>query len=213
MKRKTVLITAIFLVLSIACAFAVSAADTAATPTVPIVKDRLYYAYYNTKSGKGAISFCLDNKFTAFGKTGDNISLCTKNADGTFSELYSIDKSAVDVWFSGTTDLKLQTSENISSLLGGLSGLGITADMEKTNIALNLTGQSIEKDKEYYIYIPAYYFLDANGNGNAGGYIPVEKEKINSYSGDLFSDLQNAADDVYDLAIRGYETIAGLIGR
>ena len=213
MKRKTVLITAIFLVLSIACAFAVSAADTAATPTVPIVKDRLYYAYYNTKSGKGAISFCLDNKFTAFGKTGDNISLCTKNPDGTYSELYSIDKSAVDVWFSGTTDLKLQTSENISSLLGGLSGLGITADMEKTNIALNLTGQSIEKDKEYYIYIPAYYFLDANGNGNAGGYIPVEKEKINSYSGDLFSDLQNAADDVYDLAIRGYETIAGLIGR
>lgn len=213
MKRKTVLITAIFLVLSIACAFAVSAADTAATPTVPIVKDRLYYAYYNTKSGKGAISFCLDNKFTAFGKTGDNISLCTKNADGTYSEIYSIDKSAVDVWFSGTTDLKLQTSENISSLLGGLSGLGITADMEKTNIALNLTGQSIEKDKEYYIYIPAYYFLDANGNGNAGGYIPVEKEKINSYSGDLFSDLQNAADDVYDLAIRGYETIAGLIGR
>ena len=213
MKRKTVLITAIFLVLSIACAIAVSAADTAATPTVPVVKDRLYYAYYNTKSGKGAISFCLDNKFTAFGKTGDNISLCTKNPDGTYSELYSIDKSAVDVWFSGTTDLKLQTSENISSLLGGLSGLGITADMEKTNIALNLTGQSIEKDKEYYIYIPAYYFLDANGNGNAGGYIPVEKEKINSYSGDLFSDLQNAADDVYDLAIRGYETIAGLIGR
>ena len=213
MKRKTVLITAIFLVLSIACAFAVSAVDTAATPTVPIVKDRLYYAYYNTKSGKGAISFCLDNKFTAFGKTGDNISLCTKNPDGTYSELYSIDKSAVDVWFSGTTDLKLQTSENISSLLGGLSGLGITADMEKTNGALNLTGQSIDKDKEYYIYIPAYYFLDANGNGNAGGYIPVEKEKINSYSGDLFSDLQNAADDVYDLAIRGYETIAGLIGR
>ena len=213
MKRKTVLITAIFLVLSIACAIAVSAADTAATPTVPIVKDRLYYAYYNTKSGKGAISFCLDNKFTAFGKTGDNISLCTKNADGTYSEIYSIDKSAVDVWYSGTTDLKLQTSENISSLLGGLSGLGITADMEKTNVALNLTGQSIEKDKEYYIYIPAYYFLDANGNGNAGGYISVEKEKINSYSGDLFSDLQNAADDVYDLAIRGYETIAGLIGR
>ena len=213
MKRKTVLITAIFLVLSIACAFAVSAADTAATPTVPIVKDRLYYAYFNSKTSKGAISFCLDNKFTAFGKTGDNISLCTKNADGTYSEIYSIDKSAVDVWFSGTTDLKLQTSENISSLLGGLSGLGITADMEKTNIALNLTGQSIEKDLEYYIYIPAYYFLDANGNGNAGGYILVEKEKINSYSGDLFSDLQNAADDVYDLAIRGYETIAGLIGR
>lgn len=213
MKKRTVIITAIFLVLSTLCAIAVSAADTAATPTVPVVKDRLYYAYYNTKSGKGAISFCLDNKFTAFGKTGDNISLCTKNADGTFSELYSIDKSAVDVWFSGTTDLKLQTSENISSLLGGLSGLGITADMEKTNVALNLTGQSIEKDKEYYIYIPAYYFLDANGNGNAGGYISVEKEKINSYSGDLFSDLQNAADDVYDLAIRGYETIAGLIGR
>ena len=213
MKKRTALITAILLVLSTLCAIAVSAVDTAATPTVPIVKDRLYYAYFNSKTSKGAISFCLDNKFTAFGKTGDNISLCTKNADGTYSEIYSIDKSAVDVWFSGTTDLKLQTSENISSLLGGLSGLGITADMEKTNIALNLTGQSIEKDKEYYIYIPAYYFLDANGNGNAGGYIPVEKEKINSYAGDLFSDLQNAADEVYDLAIRGYETIAGLIGR
>ncbi len=91
MKKRTVIITAIFLVLSTLCAIAVSAADTAATPTVPVVKDRLYYAYYNTKSGKGAISFCLDNKFTAFGKTGDNISLCTKNADGTFSELYSID--------------------------------------------------------------------------------------------------------------------------
>lgn len=213
MKRKTVLITAIFLVLSIACAFAVSAVDTAATPTVELVKDRLYYAYFNSKTSKGAISFCLDNKFTGFGKTADDIVLCTKNPDGTYAALYTIDKSAVDVWFSGTTDLKLQTSENISSLLGGLSGLGITADMEKTNVALNLTGQSIEKEKEYFIYIPAYYFLDANGNGNSGGYIPVEKEKINSYTGDLLSDLQNAADDVYDLAIRGYETIAGLIGR
>lgn len=213
MKKKTALITAIFLILSVACAIAVSAVDTAATPTVPVEKDRLYYAYYNTKTGKGAISFCLNNKFTAFGKTTDNISLCTKNADGTFSVLHSIDKSAVDVWFSGTTALTLQTSENISSLLGGLSGLGITADMEKTNVALNLTGQSIEAGNEYYVYIPAYYFLDANGNGNSGAYIPVEKEKINSYTGDLLSDLQDAADDVYDLAIRGYETIAGLIGR
>ena len=213
MKKRTVLITAIFLVLSIACALAVSAADTAIEPTVPVEKDRTYYAYYNTKSGKGAISFCLNNKFTSFGKSTDNISLCTKNADGTFSVLYTIDKSAVDVWFAGTTDLKIQTSENVSSLLGGLSGLGITADTTKTNVAMTLYGQSIEKGNEYYVYIPAYYFLDASGNGNAGGYIPIEKEKINSYTGDLLSDLQNAADDVYDFALRGYETVAGLIGR
>lgn len=213
MKKRTALITAIFLILSVACALAVSAVDTAVAATVPVEKDRLYYAYYNTKSGKGAISFCLNNKFTSFGKAGENISVCTKNADGTFSVLYDIDKSAVDVWFSGTTDLKLQTGENISSLLGGLSGLGITADMEKTNVALNLSGQSIEKGNEYFVYIPAYYFLDENGTGNAGAYISVEKEKINSYTGDLLSDLQNAADDVYDLAIRGYEAVAGLLGR
>ncbi len=213
MKKRTALITAIFLVLSIVCAVAVSAADTAATPTVPVEKDRTYYAYYNTKSGKGAISFCLNNKFTSFGKSTDNLSVCTENPDGTFSVLYSIDKSAVDVWFAGTTDLKIQTSENVSSLLGGLSGLGITADMEKTNLALTLSGQSIEKDGQYYVYIPAYYFLDENGKGNAGAYIPIEKEKINSYTGDLLSDVKNAADDVYDFAIRGYETVAGLIGR
>ena len=45
MKKRTALITAIFLILSTLCAIAVSAVDTAATPTVPIVKDRLYYAY------------------------------------------------------------------------------------------------------------------------------------------------------------------------
>ena len=213
MKKRTVLITAIFLVLSIACAFAVSAVDSAIEPTVPVEKGRTYYAYYNTKSGKGAISFCLDNKFKSFGKSTDNISVCTKNPDGTYSVLYTVEKSAVDVLFAGTTDLKIQTGENISSLLGGLSGIGITADTEKTNVALNLYGQSIEKGKEYYVYIPAYYFLDENGNGNAGAYISIEIEKINSYTGDLLSDLQNAADDVYDLAIRGYETVAGLIGR
>lgn len=213
MKKRTALITALFLVLSIACAIAVSAADTAATPTVPVEKDRVYYAYYNTKSQKGAISFCLNNKFTSFGKSTENLSVCTKNPDGTYGVLYSIDKSAVDVWFAGTTDLKIQTSENVSSLLGGLSGIGITADTEKTNLALTLFGQSIEKGEEYYVYIPANYFLDENGNGNAGAYIPIEKEKINSYTGDLLSDLQNAADDVYDFAIRGYETVAGLIGR
>ena len=85
--------------------------------------------------------------------------------------------------------------------------------MEKTNVALNLLGQSIEPGKEYYVYIPAYYFLDENGTGNAGAYISVEKEKINSYTGDLLSDLQNAADEVYDLAIRGYEVVAGLLER
>lgn len=213
MKKRTALITAIFLVLSIVLAFAVSAADTALEPTVPVEKDKIYYAYYNTKSGKGAISFCLNNKFKSFGKSTDNISVCTKNDDGTFSLLYSIDKSAVNVWFAGTTDIKIQTGENISSLLGGLSGLGITADTEKTNVALSLSDQSIENDREYYVYIPAYYFLDESGNGNAGAYISIEKEKINSYTGDLLSDLKNAADDVYDFAILGYETIAGLIRR
>ena len=213
MKKRTVLITAVFLVLSIVCAFAVSAVDTAIEPTVPVEKDRTYYAYYNAKSGKGAIAFCLNNKFKSFGKSTDNISVCTKNADGTFSVLYTIDKSAVNVWFAGTTDLKIQTGENVSSLLGGLSGLGITADTEKTNVAMTLYGQSIEKGGEYYVYIPAYYFLDESGNGNAGAYIQIEKEKINSYTGDLLSDLQNAADDVYDIAIWGFESIAGLIGR
>ncbi len=213
MKKRTALITAIFLLLSVACAIAVSAVDTAATPTVPIEKGRVYYAYYNTGSGKGAISFCLNNKFTSFGKTGDNISVCTANPDGTYSVLHTVEKSAVEVWFSGTSEVKIQTGENVSNLLGGLSALGVTAESEKTNLALTLTGQSIEVGKDYYVYIPAYYFLDENGNGNDGAYIAIESEKVNGYTGELFSDLQNVADDAYDFVIRGYETVAGLVGR
>lgn len=213
MKKRTVIITAVFLILSFACALAVSAVDTAATPLVPVEKNRVYYSYYNSGSGKGAIAFCLDNKFTDYGKTTDSILICTKNADGTYASVYSVDKSAVDVWFAGTTELKLKASDNISSLLGGLSGLGITADSEKTNVALTLYGQALTAGTEYFVYIPAYYFVDENGNGNQGGYIPLEKEKFNAYSGDFFADLQNAADDVYDFAIRGYESVAGLIGR
>lgn len=213
MKKRTVIITAVLLVLSFACALAVSAVDSAVTPLIPIEKNRTYYSYYNTKSGKGSVAFCLDNKFTAFGKTGDNLSICTKNADGGYTAVYSVDKSAVDVWFAGETELKLKTGENVSSLLGGLSGLGITAESEKTNVALNLYGQELTAGTEYYAYIPAYYFVDENGNGNEGGYVSLEKEKFNSYSGDLLSDLQNVADDVYDFAIRGYESAAGLLGK
>lgn len=213
MKKRTIIITAVFLVLSFACALAVSAADTAATTLVPVEKGRVYYSYYNSGSGKGAVAFCLNNKFTAYGKTTDNISICTQNTDGTYTAVYSVDKSAVDTWFAGTTELKVKTSENISSLLGGLSGLGITTDSEKTNVALSLYGQELTAGTEYFVYIPAYYFIDENGNGNEGGYISLEKEKFNDYSGDLLSDLKNAANDVYDFAIRGYESVAGFIGR
>lgn len=213
MKKRAVIITVVFLLLSFACALAVSAVDAAATTLVPVEKGRTYYSYFNSKSAKGSVAFCLDNKFTAFGKTTDSISLCTKNADGTYTAVYTVDRSAVDVWFAGTTELKLKTGENVSSLLGGLSGLGITAESEKTNVALSLYGQALTAGTEYYVYIPAYYFVDENGNGNNAGYISIEKEKFNAYSGDLLSDLQNVADDVYDFAIRGYESVAGLVSR
>lgn len=210
MKKRTVTLTALFLVLSLAFAFAVSAVDEATAVTIEPIKDKVYYAYYNTSSGKGAVAFCLNNKFTEYGKSSESISVCIKNADGTYSVLHSIPKDAVDTWFSGTTELKLKASENVSALLGGLSGLGFTVDSEKTNVAFKLFGQSIDVGGEYYIYIPAYYFLDEAGNGNSATYVSIEKEKVNSYTGDLLEDLKSAGSQLYDIALWGFESVAGI---
>lgn len=213
MKKKAIVITAILLALCLGGALAVSAVDSATTPLTQIVKDKTYYAYYNQKTEKGAVAFCLDNRFVSFGKTQDKISVCTKNENGSFTAVYEIEKSDVNVWFAGTTELKFKTSENVSSLLGGLSGIGLTADSEKTNVELNLESKPLDGNTEYYIYIPAYYFTDENGTQSAACYIPLEKTKTNSYSGNLQADIQNIADGVYDIAVWGLESISGLLGK
>jgi len=211
MKKNIAVITSLILVLCIGCAFAVSAIDDFATPKTPIVKDKLYYAYYNETSQKGAIAFCLNNQFTAFGKSEQDISVCTLNADGNYVILHKIPRENISVWFSGTTEVKVNTGESVNSLLGGLSAIGITADSTKTNVALSLTNQSIAESGSYYIYIPENYFTDAAGVSNEGGYVAVEPERVNSYSGNLLEDLKDAAENIYDAAIWGVEALTGIL--
>lgn len=211
MKKKSIVITAVISVICCAfAAFAVSAIDAATEPKTQLVKDKVYYTYYNTKSAKGAVAFCLDNQFVNFGDSQENISVCTKATDGTYSILHTIDKSAVGVWFAGNTNVSVDTSENIGSLLGGLSSIGITVDSTKTNVSFKLTGQEVKPGTAYYIYIPEGYFVDASGVKNVAGYINIEPEIINNYSGDLLSDLQTACDDVYDVALWGVESVLGI---
>lgn len=211
MKKKVITITAIIMSLCILGAVAVSAIDSVTTPKIPLIKSKIYYAYYNEGSAKGAVAFCLDNQFTDMGQTEKNISLCTQNADGNYVAVYSIPKEAVTAWFAGKKEISVFSNPNGCSLLGGLSGIGITADSTKTNIAFTLNAQSITKGTSYYIYIPDSYFVDATGVGNEGGYIPIEPEIVNSYTGNLLTDLQNAANKIYDAAILGIESVVGLL--
>lgn len=215
MNKKSIIITAIILAVSVLCGIAAYASGSDLMPfstkKTPLVKDKVYYAYYNDGSGKGAIAFCLDNQFTDYGSNDTDLSVCTQNAQGDYVLLYSIPKSAVGIWFAGKTNIDVVSNETGCSLLGGLSGIGLTVDSTKTNVAFRLNAQRISIGESYYIYIPDNYFVDAEGVGNEGGYIAIEPEKVNSYTGDLLTDLQAAASKIYDVALWGIESLVGIV--
>lgn len=213
MKRKIAIIVS--LILTVACIFAIVVSATGGMqPTVQRVninQGKNYYAYYNDSSCKGAVAFCLDNQFISYGATTENIRLCTKNADGTHTALYTIEKANVTTRFAGKKEYNLASGDEISPLLGGLSAIGITLDSDKTNLAFTLNGQPIKKGTAYYIYIPADYYVDAAGLGNAPVYLSIEPASVNSYTGDLFEDLKVATNGFYDAVIHAAESINGMI--
>ena len=213
MKKKIAIVVS--LILTVACIFAiVVSATNAAQPQVQrvnVYQSKNYYAYYNDASCKGAAAFCLNNQFVNYGTTTEEIRLCTKNADGTYTALYTIDRGSVSTWFAGKKEYSVPTEAEVSSLLGGLSGIGITLDSGKTNLAFYLNGQPIKKGTAYYVYIPADYFVDAQGLGNAPCYLEIKASSVNTYTGDLIEDLKNATSGIYDSVIHAAESINGIL--
>ncbi len=221
MKNKLFIIISLIVAISCITGIVVSAsadnvADSEATTTEPEIqriavnKDKTYYAYYNTSSQKGAVALCLDNLFTAYGTSEKDLQLCTKNEDGTFTALHSITKENLTTWFAGKQEYAVSPSDNLSSLLGGLGSIGVTVDCEKTNLAFRLNSQSIESGKTYYVYIPEDYYVYADGVGNLGAYIEIESTSVNSYTGDLCTDLETITSGIYDLALFGIESLASI---
>lgn len=204
-------------VLAICCFTAIAFAATGSfgTPTkqetppkTAVNSEKVYFSYYNTGSGKGAVAFSLDNNFIGYGNSQGSIQLCTKNEQGSYVSLYSIDKGNTDVRFYGKSEHIIGTD---SSKTGGLSSIGISFDYDKTNVCFLLYNQPVEAGKTYYIYIPEDYFLDASGNPNAGAYIEIPSSKTNSYTGKLAQDLEKLLDSVYDTVIFGAESINGML--
>lgn len=220
MKRKVILAVSVLLTLACLTAIIVSAAGTVneepiieTIERVPIESEKVYYAYYNTGSGKGAVALCLDNEFTSYGEGIENIKVCSKNAEGKFEIIHEIQKSSVGTWFYGKSEYTVGTCEEIKSLLGGLSGLGVSVQSDKVNLAFGLSNQPVDKGTQYYIYIPADYYANADGVSNEGAYIEIPVDKMNSYTGDLLTDLKNATSGLYDIALFGIESIAGILSR
>lgn len=174
---------------------------------VNVNKSKTYFAYYNNGSGRGAVAFCLDNKFTDFGSSTKDIQLCTKNEDGTYNALYTISKDSMTVWFSGKQEYSLNASDNLSNVLGGLGSVGISVDFEKTNVAFSLSSQPLEDSKEYYVYIPQDYFVDESSLGNEGAYITLEGINVNSYAGSICEDIEKLTNGIYDVALFGIESL------
>lgn len=213
MKKKIAIVVS--LLLTVACIFAIVVSATNAAENqvqrVNVYQSKNYYAYYNDASCKGAAAFCLNNQFVSYGATEEAIRLCTKNADGTYTALYTIEKDSVDTWFAGKKEYSVPTDAEVSSLLGGLNGIGITLDSGKTNLAFYLNGQPLKKGTAYYVYIPADYFVDAQGLGNAPCYLEIKASAVNTYTGDLIEDLKNAASGIYDNVIHAAESIGGML--
>lgn len=213
MKRNFAIIVSV--IITVACVFGivVSATDLAQSQVqrVSINQYKNYYAYYNDSSCKGAVAFCIDNQFVSFGPSTENIRLCTKNPDGTHTALYTIEKADVTTRFAGKKEYNLASGEQISPLLGGLNGIGITLDSDKTNLAFPLNGQPIKKGTAYYVYIPADYYVDAAGLGNAPVYLSIAPASVNSYTGDLLEDLKTATNGIYDAVIHAAESINGML--
>lgn len=214
MNKKTAIIVS--LVLTIACIGGIVASATGnSTQTgiqrVNVIEDKNYYAYYNDSSCKGAVAFCLNNQFVSYGTATEDIRLCTKNADGTYSALYTIDKASLSTRFAGKSEYNLSASDEISALLGGLNGIGFTVDYSKTNFAFELNGQPIKKGTAYYVYIPADYYVDAQGLGNNPVYLSIKPATVNAYTGDLFEDLKTATSGIYDAFLFAAESIGGVL--
>ena len=213
MKKKIAIVVS--LLLTVACIFAIVVSATNAAENqvqrVTVNQSKNYYAYYNDASCKGAAAFCLNNQFVSYGTTEEAIRLCTKNADGTHTALYSIEKDSVDTWFAGKKEYTVPADAEVSSLLGGLNGIGITLDSGKTNLAFYLNGQPLKKGTAYYVYIPADYYVDAQGLGNAPCYLEIKATSVNTYTRDLIEDLKNAAGGIYDNVIHAAESINGIL--
>ncbi len=221
MNRK--IIAAVAVLLSVVCLTGIAVSAGSVAPfeegetfyeevvRVPVQENEVYFSYYNSGSGKGAVAFSLDNKFTSYGETEKNIKICTKDADGVFTVLHEIQKEKVGTWFYGKSELSVSADENIKNLFGGLSSVGITFESDRTNVAFELSAQPLNKTEAYYIYIPQDYFVDAEGCGNMGAYIEIPAEKVNNYTGDLFRDLATVTSGVYDFALFGIESIGALL--
>ncbi len=222
MKNKLFIIISLLVAISCITGIVVSAsadnvADRAITTTEPeiqriaVTKDKIYYAYYNTGSQKGAVALCLGNLFTDYGTSEKDLQLCTKNEDGTYAALHIITKENLTTWFAGKQEYSVSPSDNLSALLGGLGSLGVTVDCEKTNLAFALNSQNIESGKTYYVYIPEDYYVDADGTGNLGAYIEIESTAVNSYTGDLCTDIETITSGIYDLALFGIESLSSIV--
>lgn len=213
MNKKIAIIVS--LILAIACLGGIVVSATSNSQPgiqrVDVLEDKNYYAYYNDSSCKGAVAFCLNNQFTAYGASTESIRLCTKNDDGTYTALYTIDKASLTTRFSGKKEYNLTASDELSALLGGLNGIGFTVDNGKTNFAFELNGQPIKKGTAYYVYIPADFYVDAQGLGNNPVYLSIKPATVNSYTGDLLEDLRTATSDIYDAFLLAAESIGSVL--
>lgn len=221
MNRK--IIAAVAVLLSVVCltGIAVSAGNTLPVEEesaiyeevirVPVEEKEVYFAYYNSGSGKGAVAFSLNNKFTAYGETEKTVKICTKDADGNFTVLHEIPKEKVGTWFYGKSELSVPTCENAKNLFGGLSSVGITFESDRTNVVFELSVQPLNKNTAYYIYIPQDYFVDDEENGNMGAYFEIPTETVNNYTGDFMTDLMNVTSGLYDVALFGVESLGALL--
>lgn len=158
-------------------------------PKTQITAKKTYFAFYCHFLEKGAAAFCLDNRFTGFCDCEESISLCTVDEENNRTVLYKIPKESVKVWFSGETKRKTELDPKITALFGGLSGVGFVVDSEKTNLMILLDNQPIAQGARYCIYIPEDYFIDENGNKNAGGYLEINPEQIRSLPKDSLQNI------------------------
>ncbi len=212
MNKKLISVLSILVSLCCVGAIAVSAVTTATQEPQgqPLVSEKVYFAYSNSGSTKGATAFRLDNTFSSFGTSAENLKLCTLNADGTYTTVTEISKENVGVWFYGKTEYSHATSDDTKNLFGGLSGIGITFDSEKVNVVLKFAGVTLSRTNSYYVYIPQNYFADENGVGNVAGYISIPADKVKSYTGNPSEDIYIATEGLYDAALFGVESVGGL---
>ena len=222
MKNKIFIILSLLVTVSLITGIVVSASadnvqgnETVTTEApeiqrIAVNKDKVYYAYYNSGSQKGAVALCINNLFTAYGESTEDIRVCTKNEDGTYAELYTVTKDNSTTWFAGKQEYTVSPSDNLSALLGGLGSLGITLDCTKTNMAFALNAQPLESGKTYYVVIPQDYYIDADGVANEEAYIEIQSTDVSSYTGKLCDDIETIAGGLYDVALFGIESLASI---